>query len=203
MSPFAEREDTYGPIAKLPFAIGPFLCEEDQMPYATKEKKQQHAKRRIYTPAQRAARNLYERAYRLRNRAKLAAYNRARYQRPTHHIAELIKGKRWRENNVVTVMLAKAKSRAKKAGVTFSLHKEDICIPLYCPVLGVKLRRAFDYRSESSPSLDRLIPSLGYTPDNVRVISNRANTLKNNGTATEFRLIADYIERETSNESLL
>ena len=43
----------------------------------------------------------------------------------------------------------------------------------------------------SSPSLDRIIPSLGYVKGNIRVISFRANTLKNNATLSELELILE------------
>jgi hypothetical protein len=37
-----------------------------------------------------------------------------------------------------------------------------------------------------SPSLDRIFPELGYTKGNVRVISWRANWIKNNSTIEEI-----------------
>ena len=47
----------------------------------------------------------------------------------------------------------------------------------------------------SSPSLDRLVPALGYVKGNVQVISWRANKLKGEGTAEDHRLIAEWMER--------
>lgn len=45
-----------------------------------------------------------------------------------------------------------------------------------------------------SPSLDRLDSSKGYVKGNVRVISKRANQLKNNATVEEMRMVlADLI----------
>lgn len=41
----------------------------------------------------------------------------------------------------------------------------------------------------TSPSIDRIRPELGYVPTNCRIISNRANTLKNNATAQEMALV--------------
>jgi hypothetical protein len=42
----------------------------------------------------------------------------------------------------------------------------------------------------STPSLDRMDPNLGYTDDNVRVISMRANQIKSNATPEELLRIA-------------
>lgn len=70
-----------------------------------------------------------------------------------------------------------------------------------CPVLGIALRldlpEGFTTHVPNSPSLDRVRPDLGYVPGNVRVISNRANLIKNDGTADEHRRIAAYIEENT------
>ena len=54
----------------------------------------------------------------------------------------------------------------------------------------------------NSPSLDRIRPQLGYVAGNVRVISNRANHLKSNGTISEFEAVLAYMKREGANMSL-
>ncbi len=87
-------------------------------------------------------------------------------------------------------MLGAAKKRAQEKGLPFNLTVNDFFIPDFCPVLGLrlslKLKRG---RGPDSPSLDRIIPELGYVRDNVRVISWRANELRKNGTTEELRLI--------------
>lgn len=47
----------------------------------------------------------------------------------------------------------------------------------------------------ASPSLDKIIPSLGYVPGNVRIISARANLLKNDATVDELRAILKDAEQ--------
>jgi hypothetical protein len=93
-------------------------------------------------------------------------------------------------------MLYAAKSRAKRAGLRFSLTADDIKIPKRCPVLGVKFRFSIGCAHPSSPSLDRIIPELGYVVGNVEVISYRANVIKNNATAEELMKVADYYKRK-------
>ncbi len=66
---------------------------------------------------------------------------------------------------------------------------------VFCPVLGLKLAWCFGQRASanhSSPSIDRIIPEFGYVRDNIRIISNRANHLKNNASPRELRSVADY-----------
>ncbi len=94
-------------------------------------------------------------------------------------------------------MLTAAKTRAKAKGLLFSLELSDIKIPLHCPILGMLLKEGRGPRCESSPSLDRVIPALGYIPGNVQVISYRANRIKNDATPEELRAIADFLENLT------
>lgn len=87
-------------------------------------------------------------------------------------------------------ILARARERSKRDGREFDLTKEDIIVPEVCPLLGIKINPKGKDRT-TSPSLDRKDPTKGYTPDNVWVISSRANTLKNNGTLDEFKLLVE------------
>ena len=99
--------------------------------------------------------------------------------------------------NVRKEMLSKSKSRAKMKGVSFSLSLDDIYIPKVCPVLGIPIRRGNKVCCNNSPTLDKIDPSLGYVPENVAVISLKANAIKGDGTAAEHRLIADWINKMT------
>jgi predicted RND superfamily exporter protein len=48
---------------------------------------------------------------------------------------------------------------------------------------------------EYTPSLDRIDSKKGYTPDNVWVISHRANQIKNDATIEELKLITENLEK--------
>ncbi|MBS7457703.1 hypothetical protein [Coralloluteibacterium stylophorae] len=91
-------------------------------------------------------------------------------------------------------MLTNAKRRAARKGLPFALTLEDIRIPANCPVLGIPLEVCGKAFSDRSPSLDRLVPSLGYVPGNVEVISNRANLLKRDGSLEEVRAVLRYMK---------
>jgi len=85
----------------------------------------------------------------------------------------------------------RARRRAKQRGIEFSITKDAIVIPLACPALGITLRLG-SQRTGNSPSLDRIIPTRGYVPGNVRVISDRANRLKGDRGLAELRLRACF-----------
>ncbi|AIW02546.1 endonuclease [Streptomyces phage Jay2Jay] len=89
-------------------------------------------------------------------------------------------------------MWYRARARSRENGREFTIQLEDIVIPSECPIL----KRPFVFVANSPwvPSLDRIDPSRGYTPDNIMVISSRANTLKNNASKEEARLLADWME---------
>jgi hypothetical protein len=50
--------------------------------------------------------------------------------------------------------------------------------------------------TDNSPTLDRIIPSLGYVRGNVKVISMRANVLKHNASLDELKKLVAWLEKE-------
>lgn len=98
--------------------------------------------------------------------------------------------KRHRNNNKNKHMFWAIKGRARRNGIPFNLEVSDILIPEYCPLLNIKINQPLSGKlSGNSPSVDRINPKLGYVKGNVRIISNRANTLKNNATIKELELL--------------
>lgn len=94
--------------------------------------------------------------------------------------------------------LRQKRANCKREGREFQVEWADIKWPTHCPILGLEL----DYycsaggRNENSVSFDRINPNDGYTKDNTRVVSWRANRIKNDGTAEEHRRIAEWMEYE-------
>lgn len=91
-------------------------------------------------------------------------------------------------------MLSNARARAAKAGVPFDIVRDDIIIPSHCPVLGIELVRRTGRKggADCSPSLDRIVPTLGYVPGNIVVVSRRANRIKTDATTEELEAVADF-----------
>lgn len=119
--------------------------------------------------------------------------------RATTREQQLRRMRDWRANRKVNSphkqMLASAKWRAKLCGVAFTITESDFEIPDTCPMLGIPLAISFGKAADNSPSLDRTIPSLGYVPGNVVVISHRANMFKRDATLAEARALVAYLER--------
>jgi len=121
-------------------------------------------------------------------------YQRRRYQ----DNSEMLKAKQrlYTRNNPEKVLLTQSRIRAKRRGLDHTISIEDIRIPSICPVLGIQLNQGGN--TDSSPSLDRIDSSKGYTPDNVWVISTRANRIKNDATPDELiQLVRALTEKAT------
>lgn len=105
----------------------------------------------------------------------------------THGKARKINGKQDKRYRI----WCGVKKRAKRKKVKFELSVNDIPeIPIYCPVLGIKIKENDKSAPlDSSPSLDRINPREGYVKGNIRIISNRANRIKSDATLKELGLI--------------
>lgn len=108
------------------------------------------------------------------------------------------KDQEWRKTAIYKAM--KEKFKIKKAnsvrrGIDFTVDFCDVEFPTHCPVFGIELDYFTDQGfQDNSPSFDRIDTTKGYIKGNVSIISMKANRIKNNGTAKEHRLIADFID---------
>ena len=92
-------------------------------------------------------------------------------------------------------LISTAKARSKKNNLPFDITIEDFSIPDVCPILAIKLQKGEGTCLPSSPSLDKIIPELGYVKGNVQVISHKANSMKQNATPWELIMFADWVRR--------
>jgi hypothetical protein len=139
-------------------------------------------KQKLYRTKHRDKLNSYAKAYTQQNREMLRAKAKARHQatKTTHAKQKLVSG---------------AVNRGKQNGLYSDLVVSDLVWPDVCPVLGIHLtyngqRGDRDTRA----SLDRRDPAIGYTKENVRVISMRANRIKSDATIEELQKIIAYME---------
>jgi hypothetical protein len=92
-----------------------------------------------------------------------------------------------------------AKQRAKQKKLEFSITEEDIAIPARCPILDIPLAAGSGRNGSASaenhnaPTIDRIDNSIGYTKENIAVISRRANTLKKDASLNELVAVLVYM----------
>lgn len=92
-----------------------------------------------------------------------------------------------------------AKNRAKKKGVPFDISPEDVYALVegaeVCPALGIPLKWDNNKLLDDSPTLDRMVPELGYVKGNIAIISNKANRIKTDAQAEELGKVYAWLKR--------
>jgi hypothetical protein len=116
------------------------------------------------------------------------------------HAANPEKRKRW--------LLERIRAKCKKDNIPFNITIEDLVIPSHCPILGMPLsfgvKKVSEYRNKKqgvpmdSPSVDRIVPELGYVKGNIVIVSYRANLIKTNATVSELIKVAEFYRLLTS-----
>ena len=89
-----------------------------------------------------------------------------------------------------------AKKRAKKFNIDFNLTEEYV-ESIYpkdgkCPALEIKLKRK---DGSNAPSLDRIIPSLGYVEGNIQWVSKLANQIMSSATPDQVIQVGKYFKK--------
>ncbi len=101
--------------------------------------------------------------------------------------------KKYRQENPTQKTLDNIRQRAKKLGVPFDLELSDLNKVTMCPVFNVKLERGARGPTQTSPSVDRIDPKRGYTKDNIQIMSNLANVMKQDATKEQLLQFAEWI----------
>ncbi len=95
-------------------------------------------------------------------------------------------------------MIRNSKWSAKRRNHEFNLTINDIQLPEYCPLLGIKLYYNFEKRTHfnsfNHASLDRIDNSKGYIKGNVIVLSRLANAMKNEADFNQLLTFSDNIK---------
>lgn len=91
-------------------------------------------------------------------------------------------------------LLNSARNNAKKQGLEFSLTIDDIVFPEKCIYLDIPLTNITGQgRVQSNASIDRKDSKKGYTSDNIQIISDLANKMKQNATPEQLVTFAKNI----------
>lgn len=128
--------------------------------------------------------------YREANRERISDYLKEYGKRPEVLRERYLK----RRVKPESQLLSNARSRAKRLGIEIDIEISDIVIPETCPLLGIPIFIGEGKSCNNSPSLDRVHPDKGYTKGNVRVISHKANTKKQDNTIEDFERFIRYMK---------
>ena len=134
----------------------------------------------------------YNRLYYIRNKEKINKQNAA-YQKAHPELrAKYNTAYKWK--HPARYMWSTARGNAKRDGREFTIQPSDINFPKHCSYLGIELTyRERHGIEDSTASLDRIDNIKGYTPNNIEVISNLANRMKQNATKEQLITFANHI----------
>lgn len=101
--------------------------------------------------------------------------------------------------NPISELLRRARDRAKRKNILFSLTHADVSMPESCPCCGCVMNIDTERRGSGNPylhgpTLDRFDSSLGYVPGNVNVICWQCNDIKRSATADQLRTVARWMD---------
>ena len=84
------------------------------------------------------------------------------------------------------------KFRCSKKNILFNITLSDLLpLPQVCPDLAIQLSYTTKgHHTGYFATVDRIVPDLGYVPGNVRIISYKANAMKQNASLAELKTIA-------------
>jgi len=186
------------------------LCEKHRKYYQKNKEaiKESHKK---YREENREAINKQRRKYREENKEAIRESNKkyhkknpeARkeyYQKNKEALAEY--SRKYKEKNKEarkeSIMVIRSKKRAKRKNLSFNLTTEYIKEiwpeDNKCPALGIDLKRGIIVQ-DCSPSLDRIIPELGYIKGNVQIVSNLANRIMSNATPDQVIMVGEHFKK--------
>jgi hypothetical protein len=91
--------------------------------------------------------------------------------------------------------------RAAELHLPCDILPADLVPTERCPVLGMRFVYG-DPTHPYSPSVDKLIPALGYVRGNVTVISRHANQMKSDSlSGSDLRAVADWLDKKLQENS--
>lgn len=97
----------------------------------------------------------------------------------------------------LVIFLRAAKRRAKNKNLPFDLDIDHLLSIATdeCPIFKTEFSWGINGKGlqPTSPSMDRVIPHLGYVKGNIAFISALANTIKQNVTEKELYAVADWL----------
>jgi hypothetical protein len=94
-----------------------------------------------------------------------------------------------------------ARYNSKQKNIIFNINENDV-EELWpednkCPALRVDFIMGTKGGADYSPSLDRIVPKLGYVKGNLQIISFLANKIMNNATPEQVIQVGEYFKRVT------
>lgn len=100
---------------------------------------------------------------------------------------------KWQTENILRLLVNRAKHRALVKGLEFDITHEDVSLPTTCPILKIPIRVVRGQgRRQDGPSLDRMDSTKGYVKGNVWIISDLANRMKQEASVSQILAFSEW-----------
>lgn len=169
------------------------------------------SKWKTMTEEQRAAHREGEKIRRARRKAQMtpaqldehrakhnAATKSSKDKRPEHYAAAAAEYKRNGKGYYYS-WANSLKTRAKEKNVPYNIDADYIMSiqTTHCPALGIEFVRRDERETNSpaAPTIDRIVPELGYVKGNVVMISRRANNIKSDARVEEIEQVLEWLKK--------
>jgi hypothetical protein len=101
----------------------------------------------------------------------------------------------YRLRNLLNASRARARNKDREHEITLQDLYDLYPIDNKCPVFGFELEWNSAGFRETSPSIDRIDSSKGYTKDNIQIISWKANRLKAYATVEDLEAVIAFMKQ--------
>ena len=182
-------------------------CKDCEKEYEQNNKEKIAERKKKYNQKNKVEIAKRNKDWRLKNRPELLEKKKQYYEKNKEKIAE--HDREYRKKNPYqiqsTSLSSSARKRAKQKNIPIDLDfistpnmldwlkRQPNCV--CCDrVFGIGYKGKFRFQN-NSPSLDRLIPSLGYISGNVFLICFRCNALKNDATLKELETVLGWMKK--------
>jgi hypothetical protein len=126
-----------------------------------------------------------------KNKNKIKSRKAKYYAKNKETIKE--KTKNYYTKHTIKQKYNKKKRKSKLSNIEFTLRLQEFEV-LMTETMCACCHRPFD-NNEHSISIDRIKSDVGYVSGNVKAICLRCNTIKNNGTIEDHKMIIEYMKR--------
>lgn len=90
----------------------------------------------------------------------------------------------------------RTRERCRRKHIRFDLDVEALIYPTECPILDIPITRKL--KRDNYPSFDRVDSTKGYTNENVRIISHKANRMKQDNSIETLERLLQYMKGHTN-----
>ena len=158
--------------------------------------------------------------YKEENKEKIKEWNKKYYQENKERINERCKKynkenkeklnaqrKKYREEDRGRHMAQQIRYRANEKNLPYDLDA-DYLKSIWpednkCPALGLEFSKPGEGLKETSSSLDRLVPELGYVKGNVAIVSMLANQIMSNATPDQVIAVGYFFKNKLEEKNVI